>query len=72
MHLTFHIFLLNNICSFVVLPPVNIMHKEEGASSFHNVYCCINILNPDWKSKVTECFGLSLHNGAFHCPEHGL
>lgn len=48
------------------------MHKEESAPCFHNVHSCINVLHPDWKSKVGKCSGLSLHNRAFHRPEHGF
>ena len=46
------------------------MHKEEGASCFHDVHCGVNVLDPGWKSKVAECSRLSLHNRALHCPEH--
>lgn len=48
------------------------MHEEEGSSCFHYVHCCINVLDPGWKPKVTECSWLSLHKRASHCPEHGF
>lgn len=56
----------------VASPPVNIVHEEEGASCFPDVHCCVDVLDPDREPEVGECSWLSLHEGAFHRPEHGF
>lgn len=54
---------------YLVLPPVHILHEEEGTARSVDVHRCINSLHPSWKSKEAEFSGLPFDNRALHCPE---